>query len=579
MAVTFDQASVLNRMIDSLQVKESVNSVILSSTSVPILSIVAEEISELAKAEAYYKRETKWDKAQNLASLIYQSRFRGYEAKRKQGAVGSVLVSNNENFNVAYSQDIIFPKFTKFSSASGTNFSSTTTTTLASTASSVTVPIVQGSPKSYSYSAAGTALEKIQVMNDSIDENYFELYVNDFLWTVVENIEESGSSDRVYEIHNIGDFEGVELVFGNNIYGRKLEAGDVVLFKYIETLGESGNVSGLGVVNSVSSSIYDVNGLNVSVYCKNEVPIIGGKDFDDIEYIRKKGLQSFIGADKAVTTQGYQYQITQSQFVEKAVVWGAYEYNKDLGNDPWDFIPSSDNVIRISAYNSLGLQLSSAEKTAIIKDLVDRKIKPPADILQFIDVEFIGLEFHIAASVLDTSVVLSDLQVLIRNSLASEYGLDNQQFKTPIYDTQWKAFVSDIEGVYYHNSYIRLVAYDSFDSAYVCSFDLLRTSISSESIKVYAKNNNVVGSSFVLIATSDVDGNWTPESGYTLSGSVNYLNGSGTIIVTSGLSGDFSNYEIKIFYIPSSLNFILTQRNQIFKLESVSDVVVQYVAE
>lgn len=575
MVLNFDHDSSFTRMLTDLQTKESVSNIVLTSTSVPLLSIFAEEISNLANAELYYTRETKWDKAQNIASLIYQGRFRGYTPLRKQGATGNLKVSTSATYNSAYGLDIIIYKYTKFLSVSGLTFCASDLVTLTGTSNYVEVPVVQGIPKSYTYVALGNNLEKVQVANTAIEETYFDVYVNDVIWTNVTDIEEYGATDKVYELHNYGDFEGIELIFGNDIYGKKLQANDVVVFKYVETSGEDGNVENTDNVTVVSSVLYDSDGVIVPCYCTNESYITGGKNQDEIEYIRSKGLQSFMGGDKAVTMEGYEYQLSQSQYIDKCVVWGAYEYNIDQENDPWDFIPSEDNVIHIAAYSPTQEQLTDEAKEAIILDLVTRKIKPPCDIIQFTDVEFIGLEFHVDAYVSDRTVNLSVLKTSIQDGLALEYDSDNLSFKQPIYDTQWKAYISSLTGVYYHTSYLNLVAYPAFTSNYVAPIALLDTAITAGTILFYAKKNTV--NAYTLIATCTGTNTWVAESGYTATGTMDLTNGVGSITVTGTIfDAGFATYDLKVVYTPTSLDFEPADRYQIFKIDSVTDVSTAY---
>lgn len=581
MVLNFDHDSSFSRMLADLQTKESASHIVLTSTSVPLLSIFAEEISNLANADLYYTRETKWDKAQNLASLIYQGRFRGYSPLRKQGAEGNLTVSSSSAFNAAHGANIVIPKYTKFSSTSGVIFSCSDTTTLDAAANSVSVPVVQGTPKSFTYSALGTGLEKVQVANTSIEQSLFDVYVNEVLWASVSDIEESEATDKVYEIHNYGDFEGIELIFGNDIYGKKLQTGDVVVFKYIETVGEDGNIEATDVVTTVSSVLYDSNDAIVQCYCKNSTYLTGGKNQDEIEYIRSKGVQSFMGGDKAVTIEGYEYQLSQSQYIDKCIVWGAYEYNIDQGNDPWDFIPSEDNVIHVSAYSPTQEQLTDEAREAIILDLVTRKIKPPCDLIQFTDVEFIGLEFHVNAYVSDRTVNLSTLKLAIQDGLEDEYGLDNQAFKQSLYDTQWKAFILNTTGVYYHTSYLNLVAYPTFSSNYIAPIALLDTTITAGTILFYAKKNAV--STYTLIATCTATDTWVAQTGYTATGTMDLTTGVGSITVTGTAPGNifdaaYTTYDLKVVYTPASLDFILTNRYQIFKIDSVTDVNTAYTS-
>ena len=55
--------------------------------------------------------------------------------------------------------------------------------------------------------------------------------------------------------------------------------------------------------------------------------------------------------------------------------------------------------MKISAYTPSGEQLTNTQKELIISDFVEEGIKPPSDIMQFEDVEFIGMLFTVQLKV------------------------------------------------------------------------------------------------------------------------------------------------------------------------------------
>ena len=79
--------------------------------------------------------------------------------------------------------------------------------------------------------------------NNSIENSIFDVTVNNEVFTRVDSILEADSgSEKVFELENFKDFSGVRLKFGNDVFGKKLNSGDVVVFKFIQTDGLSGNV-------------------------------------------------------------------------------------------------------------------------------------------------------------------------------------------------------------------------------------------------------------------------------------------------------------------------------------------------
>jgi len=577
MFILFDPESSLNRMVENLKTKESVEDVLISSTSVPILSVVADEIGNLSSADEYLSREEKWDLARNYSSLIYQGRFRGYKAKRAQGASTSTVfvVSSVSTFDAPYAKNIPIPKWSMFITAGGITFTSSEATTLLTSEDYKAVPIVQGIPKSYTYNALGENLERVQILNSAIEETLYDVIINGETWTEIEHIEEADLGEKVYEIQNIGNFEGVEIIFGTSGYGKKLEANDLVVVKYLETLGSEGDISAAGLITGVVSTIFDADGGTVTLYCTNTDEVGGGKDIDTVEEIRRKGLDSFKGGDTAVDYAGYNYYINNLSYIEKAVVWGAYEVNKDAGLSLWTFIPSEDNVVHVSAFTPAGDQLTDSEKEAIIFDLADNQIKPPCDILQFTDAEFIWMEFHIVAYVYDRSVILSEVVQDIKDTINSKYSISNMSFKQPLYDTQWKGVISAVDNVYRHTSEIKLVKYETFNIPYEADCNLPLPTIEQDTVSVYVRDTTDDNNPYVKIAQSS-GSSWVGMVGYTVSGTFNHSTGLGGITVDAGLTGAIADYQIKYIYTTDSLNFEPTKRYQILKIDSVDNVSAEF---
>lgn len=262
-------------------------------------------------------------------------------------------------------------------------------------------------------------------------------------------------------------------------------------------------------------------------------------------------------------------------YIEKALVWGAYETNKDSGLSLWTFIESEDNVVHVSAFTPAGDQLTDSEKNAIIYDLATNQVKPPSDILQFTDVEFIWLEIHSVVYALERSVVLSSLVQTVKDALTVKYGLDNMNFKQPIYDTQWKGIISAIPNVYRHTSEIKLVKYETFNTPYEADCNLPLPPIELNTVLAYVRDITLESNPWIKVAQSS-SGSWVASSGYTVSGTFNHSTGLGGLTVLTGLTGAIADYEIKYIYTTDSLNFEPTRRNQILRIDSVDNISAEY---
>jgi hypothetical protein len=596
---------------------------------------VAKEVDELARYDEYLTQETKWELARNRSSLITEAVIRGYSPHRKVGATGTIWVSSKEYAFADYwksyieystgdyvrtedqtiykalqdNQDVQppnatyweqvsavhryvigIPKYTVFQTENEIAFTSVASTELLTSENYAEVDVVQGEPKTYRITAEGDLYEKITINNDSLDDTYYEVFVNGDKYTEVNDIRTADATDKVFQIKNKLDFSGVILIFGNDITGRKLVNGDEITFKCIETIGQLGEVLSQGDINNVVSTLYDSTGAAIDTYCYNEYPISGGKDYESKESIRANAPLAFQAGDRVVSNSDYEVYIQDNfDFVQNVVVWGAYEQNVDEGNDPWTWIDTNENLVYVSAFTTgeTPTQLSESQKVDIVEAITDRK--PPLDIMIFKDTVFVYTKINVKAYIENEGYLLPESKTRIENALWDEYNITNYDFEQDIYETEYKAFVQGIDGVHHHYTYFEFYNLDEFDQgdasqdiSYTSSTTAIMTPIEEQTIKVYIKDTSSDLSDWILIGTDDGDqnddgeGTFTGESGYDLTGSsVNYAEGAIDIVESSGITGDYTKWSIKIYYQTSERNLMLQGRNHIFYLKE-TDVEVEY---
>jgi len=570
----FDFDSVKGRLISGLRAKASWADVLFFSTNSRLLDSVSEAIAELAAYDEFLTRNTRWDLATEKSSLVSQSQFMQYSAHRKLGGLGYVRVSTSPTFDAPPVKIVPFPKWTIFSDGTK-KFTSTITTNITITDDYIDLPVVQGEPKTFNYVANGDIYEEISITNSIIENVYYEVWVNGALWTEVDDLNAAASTDTVYTLKNKLNFDGIDITFGNDIFGTKLQSGDSVAFKYIETLGVTGNVLGINIVTTVDSTIYDIDAAQIDIYCTNTSNIEGGKEEEDLEDIRTNGVDTFQAGDKAVAKKDYRVKLAESPYILKATVWGAYEYNLDNNVDLWTYIPTEENFVRVSAFTPLGEQLDNTQKTEVITSI--KEDKPPTDIVSFIDTDFIYLAFHVQAFIKDPTKILSIVKTAIIDGVTERYSLDNMDFKQPMYEVEWKGYIKSIDGIEYHTSYLDLISYSTLSDTYLGDINLDIYDIEKESISIYIQE---LALGYVKIGVDDGLGGFTAEAGYDLTGSsINYVTGEGVLVIVSGISGTFSDYTVKTYYKNDEINIELKTRNQIFRVEEITDVTTEYIVQ
>lgn len=581
----FDQQSIEQRLVDSLSAKSEWAELLFFGTNRNLLATNAEGNAQLARYIEYLVRETKWSLARNVSSLMYQAAAHNYTPHRKNGAIGSIRLSTDEAFTTPPSTTVDIPKYSVFSTDAGVQVTSISANNLVSGVDSyVDIDVVQGTPKTFSTTALGNINEVISIENDSIENSQYELFVNGVLWTQVEELRVSDGSAEVYQIRNKPDFSGIELLFGNNLNGVQLTAGDTIQFKYIETLGVDGNITQVGKVTNVDSILYDTGSNTVEAFVTNLDSLVGGEGVETLEELRAQSPLTFQSAERAITRNDYKAILNATPQVLKSTVWGVYEINEDAGT-PGAYVTDQENYVYIAAISSAGGNLGESAKTDLREYLQD--FKSATDVLNFQDVVFIYLQFNTDVYVSNRSLVLSEIKSRVISAIEGQYVKDNLDFNENIPESDYQAFIDNLEGVDYHDTIIELVNFMDFNtSQFEAGTTLLLPEIKPSTVQVFVKHKTEqTDSDWQLVAVDD-GANGFDDSGTSFSinpvgSSVSYVTGDFGIVVSTGLpmaefSGStYENYELKVEYQIVDNNLVLQGRAQIFDLYK-ANVTVQY---
>jgi len=582
----FDFTSVQQRIVQGLAAKSSWADILYYSTNQRLIDAIAQEISNLAQYDEYLTRETKWSQAQNTSSLLLQATLLNYKPNRKIGSVGTQQrFSTSQTFNASYSVIVDIPKYTVFSDGGDIKVSTTSSNSLLVGANYIDLDVIQGTPVTTNFVVQGLNYEEIDVIDSTIENSNYEVYVNNVLWTEISDIRLATSgTQQVFQVINKPDFSGIILKFGNNIFGQKLSSGDAVKFVYISTLGASGNILASGIITTVESTIYDINGHTVQGYCSNIGPIEGGQDAETAESIRTNGNQAFQTGDRATAEQDYVYLLKTQPIVFKTIVWGEYEKGlDDPSYTPGSYIAPSENMVYICAIDNTGSTISLASQTSIRAFL--NTIKSPTDIPSFVDVEMIYMIFNITAYVSDRSYTLSQVKSNILTAVENQYGLAGMDFHVNVDYSDYTTYIDSIAGVDHHDTTATLFNKFSFQTGqYICSFTLSLFPFDANSVSIWVRSHSDTGlglAGWVEVATDDGAGNLVSVSPYVVlnTSSINYSTGAGTLTLTDATSlphyatSSPTDYDVKIIYTLTDRNFQLKQRWQYIQYSS-EDLVV-----
>lgn len=560
----FDYDSVLARLKARVLSKLDGENLLLFSTNSAFLEAAAEEFADADMYDEFLTREAVWETAQGYNSIMKQVSFYDYKPHRKVGSTGYIRVSTSKTFDGSWGTNITIPKFTQMSGG-GLTFLSKESTYLAANADYVDIPVIQGEKTEKTVEITSTAYPELRyaaivIKDPDIENSLYSVKVNGVLWTEVNSIRLATSNeDLYYTLQTLSDFSGVEITFGNGVFGKKLEYGDIVTFEYLQTKGEDGNVLSGGIITSVDTALKDESGSDVELFCTNLDALVGGSDYESVESIRSTAPLSFQTGNRAISSSDYATLIKQTNLVDKVQVWGEKEINEDAGNKPGTYVEASENLIYITGITvdpetGIGLPLSESSKSLIREALNDKK--GTTDILQFVDTQVVYVTFESEVYISNTKYSSEQVIGNVHNALASEYSLSEAAYKKNLYFSDYYKTIDAAEGVDHHKTTLSFSEFFKFSSAYLVSMNINLANIMPGTVKLYIRDTAADGEwsqlghdngSGILIG-DQIDPSDPSQGSYDLnSATISYIDGAiGDIIITYGLNQPFSNYEIRV---------------------------------
>lgn len=558
--IAFDYESIKNRVLQDLSAQSEWASFLDYGVIDNIISSIANEMAYQIQYSEYNTIENFWNMARNRSSLLQMSPMHGYIVPRKQSSTGTVRISTSSTFDSSYSKTITIPKFFQFS-GNGIYVCSENDTQLNPTENYVEVSCIQGEIKEVSFLAEGIQYEEKIIYDDSVENSFFVLTVNNIEWTQVDSLFSCESTEQCYQIRTLPNLSGITIRFGNDIFGKKLNKNDVVKFKYISTDGANGNIYTSDVITNVESQAFDSSGYSVKLYCTNVTSFVGGKDYPSIEEIREISPNVYQTGDRASSRSDYITILQKMNDLSKISVWGAYETLIDNNKDPWGFISAEQNVVHLALllgdeYDSfddleeIDPEYVKLKKTKIIKSLHD--VNDPTDLISFESTNKIPMVFHIDGTITSSVYTTNEVSNNIKTNLSKTYGIKSMEFGESVYNSDYIRLIDETDGVKNHISYIELYKDNiKLSSDYYCDFNLPIYPISYDSVKVYVKNTTIEDSDYELMATCDSNGNiiGAEDTLYvTTHSSLDLNSGNGALNITNGLTDDYRNYSFKIEY-------------------------------
>ena len=221
-------------------------------------------------------------------------------------------------------------------------------------------------------SNADTSTLSVQVKESSFD-------LASVKYELAQSIIDISGSSKIFLLQEITD-EKYEVLFGDNIFGKRLEDGNVITMSYVITNGDIAN----GVTNfTFSGRLVDNNDrvvtTGVSAISVNNRSI-GGGDIETVSSIRKYAPLKYAAQNRAVTTQDYEVMTKQ--------IFPDTESVSAFGGE--ELVPPQYGKVFIAIKPKGGSYLSNFVKSSIISDL--KNFTVAGIVPQIIDLKYLYVE-------------------------------------------------------------------------------------------------------------------------------------------------------------------------------------------
>ena len=280
-----------------------------------------ENVVSLARNIGYVPRSRKSAKA----IVNFDFKFNG-NSNSVTLAKGLVVVgaTNNTSFTFSIPEDVIVPSPIDV----GTNI----TVNPPRTAQFRNLNVYQGTLLRKFFTVSGSLDQRFILENSFVDTESIRVFVrksgssSGLEYSKIDNITAINEKSNIYLIQEVKD-EQYELLFGDGLFGKKLDSGDIIEVSYIITDGKAGND---GKTFSFSANALNDAGAPIApsetVVISTVQPARGGGEIESINSIKYIAPRVYSSQYRAVTAKDYE-AIVQSIFpdAESVSVMGGEE--------------------------------------------------------------------------------------------------------------------------------------------------------------------------------------------------------------------------------------------------------------
>lgn len=164
--------------------------------------------------------------------------------------------------------------------------------------------VYQGTFLKKSFVVDASIRQKFLLDNPNIDTSTIVVKVNEREYSYADNILSIDKNSEIYLIQEVQD-EKYEILFGDGLFGKKLNNEDVITVSYIVTDGENGNGGSLfSFAGKLTSGILGTVTPSVTVNTVHNAT--GGSSIESVESIRNYAPRVYSSQYRAVTARDYE---------------------------------------------------------------------------------------------------------------------------------------------------------------------------------------------------------------------------------------------------------------------------------
>jgi hypothetical protein len=365
------------------------------------LSVLVDLLAYNTHYKAFYANmlanESFLDTATLRDSVVSHAKMLGYTptSSRSARAVVNLTFAQAQNPAISSMSALTIPRFTRFASSAlnGVNyiFSTKDEITVRKTNNSFVfsnLNIYEGKPVNYvyTYNALANPTQEFVLPDANIDTSTLQVIIqnstNDLTQSTYYLSTDATTVDASSKVYYLDEISGqkYKIYFGDNILGKSLSDGNIVIISYIITAGDASNkATGFTLLDNVGGLASG----NVSV---TQVAS-GGAAPETVSSVKYSAPKNFVSNNRAVTKNDY-ISILKREYpaFESITVWGGEENS-----------PPVYGKIFISAKPAAGYQISTAEKQYITNELLS-----PYSVMtvvpEFVDPDYNYLNLNIAVN-------------------------------------------------------------------------------------------------------------------------------------------------------------------------------------